>query len=119
MLAPKTAAWSASTRRTPSSPGGRPGAATRRGPACTKRKSEPVAADPVVDVPRAASDPGRVCAKVSEKLVLEVAGHEVAIAYRRGRRCRQATDPGKIDPFLTSPMKSSKPTSLARLQPPC
>ena len=34
------------------------------------------------DVPRAASDPGRVCAKASEKLVLEVAGHEVAISYR-------------------------------------
>ena len=37
------------------------------------------------DVPRAASDPGRVCAKASEELALEVAGHEVAISYRRGR----------------------------------
>jgi hypothetical protein len=27
-----------------------------------------------------------VCAKASEKIVLEVAGHEVAISYRRGRR---------------------------------
>jgi hypothetical protein len=42
------AAWSASIRRTRSSPGGRPGAATRRGPVCTRRKNEPVAADPVI-----------------------------------------------------------------------
>src|SRR5215510_15326853 len=62
MLVQKMAAWSASTRRTRNSPDGRPGAATRRGPACTKRKSEPVAADREFDVPRAASDPGRVWA---------------------------------------------------------
>src|SRR5262245_7549719 len=96
MLAPKTAAWSASTRRTPSSPGGRRGAATRLGPACTKRKSEPVAADPVIWRPACSVRPGHVCAKASEKIVLEVAGHEVAISYRRGRRCRQATDPEPV-----------------------